>query len=159
MGVKEQPKEPIPKRDPIDANQALSQVTFVQTRNGVKELEINAKEAQLFEGNQTARFKKLLVTTSGKSGAMTISGDLGLLDMDGKKFTIEKETSPVSVSLGNGYLVKTDSLKWSSAEKLIETDAQVTVVGPNIAISGEGLRVFTERSEWMILKNVQAEIN
>ncbi len=81
-----------------------------------------------------------------------------MLDSDGNDFSIQKESEPVLVWLSNGYIVRTNSLRWSSQEKLIQTDDPVEIVGSKIAIRGEGLQLSLDESNLMVLKDVHAEV-
>ena len=105
-------------------------------------------------------YKKLFVKKSHSGFSLTVSGDAGKIDTDGKTVSVYQEEGgdPVLIWMSNGYLVRTDSLNWSSHENLIQTDDRVELVGSRISIRGEGLRVFTDRAELMVLKNVQADI-
>jgi lipopolysaccharide export system protein LptC len=158
FGLKETPKEPLPSmKDWADIS--LSRVSFVQSQNGVKSWELTAQQAQLFEKDQTAFLKKISVAMKTQKGAhLTVYGDSGKMDMEGKNFLIQQEKTPVSIAWGNGYTIKTSGLHWSSEEKMIESDKAVTIVGSGISMRGDGLKIFLDRSELMLLGNIHAKV-
>jgi LPS export ABC transporter protein LptC len=161
IGLKKQPVDLVQAEpEPVAADLALSDVTFIETYQGIKQWEIVAREARLFEYDQTALFKKLFVKKSQNGFSLTVSGEVGKIDTEGKTVSVYREGggSPVLIWMSNGYLLRTNSLKWSSQEALIQTDDPVELVGSRISIRGEGLRVFTDRAELMILKNGQADV-
>jgi len=159
FGLKKRPHEPLPSMEDW-ADISLSRVSFVQSQNGVKEWELRAEQAQLFEKDQTALLKKIeVVIKAPKEGLLTVSGDSGKMDMEGKRFLIQQEKEPVLIVWGNGYTAKTSELRWSSEEKMIQTDKEVKISGPGISMKGDGLKLFLDRSELTILGDVHAEVD
>ncbi len=141
------------------ADISLSHVSFVQSKNGVKEWELTADQAQLFEKDQAAHLKKISVVMKNKIGeAVTLSGDSGKMDMEGKRFFIQQEKNPVSIAWDNGYTIKTSELNFSSEENMVASDKEVKIAGSRISMRGDGLRLFLDRSELTILGDVHAEL-
>ncbi len=162
MSVKNVPRE-IPQgvEGAVDdsADVALSGVAFVQTKDGMKDWELRAERAEFFEKDRTAQLSNIaIVMKTGSGDEMTLRGDRGSIDTDGNDFSINKENNPVSVQLRNGYTIQTDSLHWVSEERAIRTDDPVVIVGPGINIQGEGLTVWVDHADLMVLNNVQANV-
>ncbi len=164
LGCNKKPQESVPRLEEA-ADLSLSGVSFVQTRNGVKEWELRADQAQLFEKDQTARLKKISVVMQTQKGdvasagvPVTVSGESGKMDMEGKSFSIQNEKEPVSMAWGERYTMKTSKLNWSSEEQVIQTDGAVTITGSGMSIRGDRLKIFLDRSELTVLGDVHAEV-
>ena len=158
FGFKKTPKEPLPSMEEW-ADLALSGVSFVQSKSGVKEWELQAAHSQLFENEQTALLKNIMVKIKTQNGAtLTVSGDSGAMDMAGKTFSIQNDKEPVSITWGNAYTIKTSKLRWSSDERVIQTDGEVMITGAGISIRGDRLKIFLDRSELTVFGGVHAEV-
>jgi LPS export ABC transporter protein LptC len=157
FGLKKTPQAPLPSMEDW-ADISLSRVSFVQSKNGVKAWELTAEQARLFEKNKMAVLKKISVVMKNKKGeAVTLSGEKGTMDMEGKIFLIQQEKHPVSIALG-GYTIKTSELRFSSEDKTIESDKEIKIAGEGILMWGKGLKMFLDRSELTILGDVHAEV-
>jgi len=142
------------------ADVSLSRVSFVQSENGVKMWELNAEQVQLFENQQTAVLKKISVVVKNENGTpVTLSGDSGKMDMEGKKFLIHQEKQPVTITWGNGYTLKTSELHFASQEKMIASDHEIKISGAGISMRGDGVKMSLDRSEMTIIGNVYAEFH
>ncbi len=157
FGLKKTPQAPLPSMEDW-ADISLSRVSFVQSKNGVKAWELTAEQVRLFEKNNMAVLKKISVVMKNQKGeAVTLSGEKGTMDMEGKMFLIQQEKQPVSIALG-GYTVKTSELRFSSEDKTIVSDKEIKIAGAGISMWGNGLKMFLDRSELTILGDVHAEI-
>ncbi|MBI3358686.1 MAG: LPS export ABC transporter periplasmic protein LptC [Nitrospirae bacterium] len=158
FGLKQKPQEVLPRLEEW-ADLSLSGISLVETRHGVKEWELQAQHAQLFEKDQTAVLKKIVVIMKTQNGVpLTISGDNGKMDMEGKSFSIQNERTPLSITWGNGYIIKTARLHWSSEEKVVQTDGEVAITGSGMFIRGDRFKIFLDRSELTVLGNVHAQV-
>lgn len=157
FGLKKTPQAPLPSMEDW-ADISLSRVSFVQSKNGVKAWELTAEQVRLFEKNNMAVLKKISVVMKNQKGeAVTLAGEKGTMDMEGKMFLIQQEKQPVSIALG-GYTVKTSELRFSSEDKTIVSDKEIKIAGAGISMWGNGLKMFLDRSELTILGDVHAEI-
>jgi len=156
-------KKRTPEIHPIsrgDADIVLSQISFVQTRNNLKDWELTAEEAQFYEEGQTASLKNISVVMESDQGApLTLTGDRGQMDAGGKTFSMQGGREPVTVRLNNGYTIKTNSLSWVAESRVIQTEDPVEISGQGVAISGEGMRMFLDRSEVRLMRNVHATMD
>jgi LPS export ABC transporter protein LptC len=158
-GFEEKPAER-PNRHSDLADLSLSGVSFVQSRDGVKEWTLHAKEAHFFEKDQTALFKKVVVEMETQTGEpLTLSSDAGQMDMAGKRFSMHQEKEPVLASFHGGYTVKTAKLDWAADEKAVRSDGKVEISGNGIFVRGEGLQIFLDRSELTVLGDVHANMD
>ncbi|MEK7702854.1 MAG: LPS export ABC transporter periplasmic protein LptC [Nitrospirota bacterium] len=164
LGFFGSPEKRLEDKTPIreaSADLSLSDVLFVQTRAGVKEWALQAKQAQLFENDQTAHFKTISFELETMSGIpLTLSADSGKMDMAGEHFTMQKEKHPVSVTWREGYTIETSELNWSANQKKIESNSPVQIkMGDKISILGEELMIALDDATLNILGNVHAKIN
>jgi len=159
ISSRKRPQERVPVSEG-DADLILSQISFVQTRNNLKDWELTAKEAEFHEEDQTAFLKTISVVMESEHGApLTLTGDRGKIDSGGKTFSVQSGHSPVTVHLSNGYTIQTSSLSWSSEERVIQTDDPVEISGAGVAIRGEGMRIIVDRSEVTLMRNVHAKMD
>ncbi|MEK7747534.1 MAG: LPS export ABC transporter periplasmic protein LptC [Nitrospirota bacterium] len=144
----------------VEADLSLAGVSLVQTREGKKEWVIAAKEARLFE-NQTADLKAIFVKMETTSGIpVTVSAELGSLDMAGESFVLRQEKNPVLVSWREGFTIETKQLNWSSGKKTIESKGKVKIkAGDKISITGSALKIDLNDSSLSVLGNVHAKIS
>jgi len=142
------------------ADLVLSDISFVQTRNNLKDWELTAKEVRFYEVDQTAFLKDIVVAMESDDGTpLTLSGDHGRMEPNGKTFSIQRGEDLVSVQMGDHYAVKTASLRWSSEERVMQTEDPVLITGKGVSISGEGMRIVLDRSEITLMRNVRARMD
>jgi len=159
IGVRKRPPAVRPLSEGA-ADLILSKISFVQTRNNLKDWELTAQEARFYEGDQTAFLKKIFIVMESDHGSpLTLRGDRGRMDAGGKTFSMQGGKEPISVQMGNGYAVETASLRWSSEDRVIQTEDPVAITGKGFTISGEGMRMFLDRSEIMLMRNVHAKMD
>lgn len=167
----EKAEEDTPLEQTVSANQFIDsnkKSSIEQKMLGVHLVEsgIDQKNWELFaqEANGSADanwfVKKLKVHFfSSPTSMFTVEGDVGEVDGESKNMLIRGQVTTTS---SNGYLFKTNSLKYVSEEKLMLSPDEVTMKGPPDAqgegfeLTGNRLRVDLVKDKMEILEKIEA---
>jgi len=129
-------------------------VRFTEVGDSDMTLEITADMAKYQKKEKLAFFDKPTVKLLLKDGRTFImSGDRGRFNTDSKDMEIEGHVGIVSE---NGDRFVTDSLRYSNAGKLIETEGPVVMENKNIRVSGVGMTLSLEEKKVALLSQVRA---
>src|SRR5918996_1845079 len=122
------------------ADAGIDQFTFMQSRAGVIQWQVQAERARMIESAHHAMLEQVEVTLYGSKGwEMKLQGDEGTIDTARKNFTLVRRDGPIAVQLQNGYTIYTNHLAWVDERREVRTDDPVTILGQGIEITGRGL--------------------
>ncbi len=141
----------------ISADLKLVRVHYQETHDGVKEWEVEAASATYYKEDQMVLFENVKATFFGKNG-----GNYVLLAEKGRFDTKDKIIEGfggVQLKASDGYILRTQRLKYESAQKEIRTEDAVLLEGPDMRIEGTGLVVEVDRQRIKVFKEVQTTIN
>lgn len=97
---------------------------------------LDADQAEIFEREGRTVLRRITVTIQQPDRTWTVTGEEGdLLDAT-KDVTIRKNVVLVS---SDGIRLETDHLRWQAKEKMMWTDAPVTLYRNGAVITGQGL--------------------
>jgi lipopolysaccharide export system protein LptC len=148
---------PKPLLDQADAG--MEQFTFTQTKDGMVQWEVKAKQASLYEEQNHALLKTVQVTLFGARGReLTVEGDEARLNTSNKNFEIENRERDLVIHLDGGYTVYTNHLQWTDQRQELQTQDPVIIEGKGMRITGRGLLGKVEREEFQLLDDVRMDI-
>jgi len=138
---------------PFKADIRIEKARYVETRDGRTEWELEADSAQYFKDDNLTVFENVRVVFYSQNGINYIlEGKKGRLRNDTKDMDVFGD---VVVTSGDGYKLKTDSLRYSAAVKQITSNDRVVFTGPNIKIEGIGLLADMITDRVSVLANVR----
>jgi LPS export ABC transporter protein LptC len=134
--------------------------SFFQTEGGRKEWELQARKAELFENENRAVIEDIHVIIHTKKGLeISFRGDEGVLDTKGKNFHIQNKKSPIQIVLSNGYRIEVMEADWNNEEKEIVSESPIVLYGGNWSARGKGLILKTVTEEFIIKRDIEAQVN
>jgi len=148
------PAEKIPpSQEPASAaDLKLDRLRYTETREGVKEWELEAASAQYFKEEGTIVFDKVKATFFGKNQETYIlEGEKGRLNTQTKAI---EAFDGVKLKSSNGYQMTTRSLRYEADKRELCTADPIEMSGPDGTITGIGLIVYLEQQRMKILNQV-----
>lgn len=129
-----------------DADLSIKKIHHQATRNGVKEWDLSADTADLYEAQNEIRFHTIRVDFFSKNGN-TIHLTAGRGTLNTKTNDIDMTGNIVAVSK-NGTM-KTEQLQYQNKRHIIFTDTPVKLNGKTFSIVADSMILFldTERTE------------
>ena len=146
---------------PQRADAGMQGFSFTQSKGGVVDWKIQARQAQLFEADAKAMLTdNVQVTLMGADGVtMTVTGDEGTLNTVSKDFMISKHSGNLALILNSGFTIYTPRIKWDNAALRIWTDEPVRITGPRLEVTGQGLDAFLPSREMRVHRHVRVGIH
>jgi LPS export ABC transporter protein LptC len=146
---------------PQTADAGVQGFSFVQSKDGLVDWKIQAKQAQVFDADAKAVLSDAVqVTLMGPDGVvMTVTGDDGTISTLSKDFVISKKTGDLALVLNSGYTIYTSRFTWDNQKHRIWTDEPVTIKGPRLEVTGQGLDAFLATQEMRVRRNVRVGIH
>lgn len=145
--------EKAPVNEPtIAADLQLNRVKYTETREGIKEWELEAASVRYFEDENTLFFEQVKATFFGKNQETYV--------LVGKRGKINTQTKALEVFDGvkldssDGYQMQTQSLKYQAERRELMTSDPVEMSGPQLRVQGTGLIVELNRQRMKVLKQV-----
>lgn len=142
------------------ADAGINRFSFVQSKSGAVQWEVQARRAKLFEAESRVVLEEdVQVTLYGRNGwELKLDGDEGTVDTSKKNFLVAKRWSLIAVQLKNGYTIFTNHLVWTDQRQEVRTNDPVTISGNGVKVTGRGLIGKLENEEFQILENVRVDI-
>lgn len=145
---------------PQAADAGVKGFSFVQSKDGLVDWKIQAKQAQAFDTDAKAVLSDVQVTLMGPDGvAMTVDGDTGTINTVSKDFVISKKAGNLALVLNSGYTIYTSRFTWDNQRHRLWTDEPVTIKGPSLEVTGQGLDAFLATQEMRVRRNVRVGIH
>ena len=139
------------------ADTKISRFSFVQTRQGERDWELNAEKAEVFDKEQRANLEQVAVTIQTPQGLeMRFDGDEGTIDTSKKDFSLRKKNELMVIQMSNGYTIKTSGIQWFNDERKMITEGPAHISGPQVEIDGKELKLAVENQEVTVSGDVQA---
>ncbi len=134
------------------ADLKLDRLRYTETREGVKEWELEAASAQYFKEEGTVVFEKVKATFFGKNQEIyKLEGEKGKLNTQTKAI---EAFDGVKMESSDGYRLETRTLCYLADKKELSTPDPVEINGPQGQITGIGLTVDLKHQKMRILKQV-----
>ncbi len=148
------------KNTPAPTTQAdlkLDRVHYTETRDGVKEWELEATSAQYFKEESTILFDKVKATFFGKEGqAYTLVGEKGKFNPQTKAMEL---FDGIQLESSDGYRMRTRSLKYEAGKRELRTADAVEIDGPRLRVEGTGLIVELDGQRLQVLRQVTTTLS
>jgi LPS export ABC transporter protein LptC len=134
------------------ADLKLDRLRYTETREGVKEWELEAYSAQYFKEEGTVVFEKITATFFGKNQeTYFLEGEKGRLNTKTKAI---EAFDGVKLKSSGGYQMATRSLCYRADKRELSTADAVEMNGPAGTITGIGLIVYLDQERMKILNQV-----
>jgi lipopolysaccharide export system protein LptC len=145
---------------PQQADSGMKEFTFVQSKGGLVDWKIKAKQAEVFESEAKAVLSDVQVTLAGRDGiSMTVEGDDGTINTNSNDFVVRKRSGDLALVLKSGYTIYTSQINWANQEQRLWTDEPVTIKGPRLEVTGQGMDAFLATREMRIRSDVRVGIH
>ena len=145
---------------PQAADAGLREFSFVQSKDGLVDWKIQARQAQVFDAEAKAVLSDVHVTLTGSDGvSMTVEGDEGTINTSSKDFVVGKRSGDLALVLQSGYTIYTPRLNWVNQEHRLWTDDPVRIKGPRLEVTGQGMDALLSTREMRIRRNVRVGIH
>jgi LPS export ABC transporter protein LptC len=148
---------PVPK--PPQANVTLpgiqiQDMNLMAQAGSVITWQVSAKHAAFSETEQSAVVQQVNATIfQGAVDTWQIIAERGLLDSASGDMTVAGQ---VRLQQREGYTIETDEVHWHTANRLLSTDAPVTMHNTSVSISGTGFRSLVDQHRMTLQHNVRA---
>lgn len=137
--------------------QELKNFNIVQTDNGQKQWELEAKEAKIYEQKHQAIATDIKVKFFEKDVISSIlTADRG--NMDSASGDMEVEGNVVVKSLVEQTTIETTKLWYIAKERKIFSDQFIKQTRPDAIITGYGLEADVSLKQVVIKKDIKAEV-
>lgn len=142
------------------ADVKIGRFSFVQSQDGIKNWELKADRAEIFEKDKKAQLETVAVKMKTPEGLeLSMEGDSGSIDTERKDFHLQKQADLMAIQMSNGYIIKTPAISWFNDRKVIVADGPAHITGPQIEIDGSELQIAAETQEVTISGRVQALVH
>ncbi len=138
------------------ADMHLEKIRFVEDKHGEKTWELEAKSVHQYQEQNMIVLEDVKVTIYGKEGrTFFLTGKRGKVYQDSKNVEL---VGDVVLTSDDGYQLKTNSVSYRNAEKLVSTPDPVEIEGEQIRLTGKGMLVHTEDKTFKILSQVKTQL-
>ena len=115
--------------------------SFVQTRDGVREWEIEADRGQTEDGRETVVENVRLALRPPEGVGFRLRADRGRIDLATRDFSLQQNAGQIAVALDSGYTIATPAIHWQEAAGIMTAAGPVSVQGRNVKITGMAMSV------------------
>ena len=145
-------KKSPPQKPEVVADLKLDRVHYTETREGVKEWELEAASAVFFKEENTVMLDNVRATFYGKEKeSYVLIGEKGKYNTQTKVIEVY---GGVKIDSSDGYHLRTRSLKYQSEQRELHTSDPVEMRGPDLEVNGVGMIVELSRQRVKILGGV-----
>lgn len=137
-----------------DADVTLQSIRLVENRGGRTEWELYAEESQTFKDKNITILRGVsAVFYPEGQPIIRIKGKQGRLRTDTRDMVLQGD---VVVQSGSGYTLKTQELKYSSRDRLVNTEKPVELVQEGLTVRGVGLSAAIDEKTIIVHRDVRA---
>jgi LPS export ABC transporter protein LptC len=143
---------------PAGVDLALQKIDYTHTEGGVARWRLVASRAEHQAESKFMLVKDLELTFFDVKGAqqMSLKARNGEINSDYSAVDVKDD---VELFHRNGYVLRTDSLRYNQGDGMIRTDAPVRLTGPDVTLDGVGLRVDLAKRQLHVLSRVRAVVS
>jgi LPS export ABC transporter protein LptC len=146
-----------PAKPDASADLKLDRVHYTETREGVKEWELEATSAVYRKEGDTVMLEKIRATFYGKNQeSYHLIGEKGKFNTQTKVIEVY---GGVKIDSSNGYHMRTRSLTYRADQKELHTSDPVELEGPSMRVEGVGMIVELNRERVKILQGVTTTLS
>ncbi len=145
------------KDSAVSADLTLDRVHYTETREGIKEWELEASSAVYFKNENIVLFDKVKATFFGKNQDIYyLKGEKGKFNTQTKAIEV---FDGVRLDSSNGYHLRTKSLRYQAEKKELTTSDPVDMSGPQLQVKGIGLVVELDNQRFRVLNQVSTTLS
>lgn len=143
---------------PAGVDLALQKIDYTHTEGGAARWRLVASRVEHQTESKLLLVKDLVLTFFDEGGGeqMTLKARHGQLSSDYANVEVRDN---VELTHRNGYLLRTDSLRFSQSEGYIFTEDPIHLTGPDVTLDGVGLRVDLSGRRLHVLNKVEAVLS
>jgi LPS export ABC transporter protein LptC len=146
-----------PSKPDASADLRLDRVHYTETREGVKEWELEATSAVYRKEGETMFLEKIRATFYGRDqGSYHLVGEKGKFNAQTKVIEVY---DGVKIDSSDGYHMRTRTLKYQADQKELHTSDPVELEGPTMRVEGGGMVVDLNRERVKILGGVTTTLS
>ncbi|MDA1001102.1 MAG: LPS export ABC transporter periplasmic protein LptC [bacterium] len=139
-----------------DADLQINRVHVVQNEKGAKEWELWADQAKVYQKQDITQMRNLHILFYPKDGKkMNVYAERGVMENRTRNIQLEGN---VRILTDDGYIVETESLRFNSEKKYVETKDPVVLRNSTFRLTGTGLFGRTDMGQFTLERNVRAII-
>jgi LPS export ABC transporter protein LptC len=136
----------------IGADLKLDRVHYTETREGVKEWEMEAASAVYFKGENTILLDHVRAVFYGKDKERyVLVGEKGKFHTQSKMIEVY---DGVKIDSSGGYHLRTERLKYEAEQRKLTTSDPVEMNGPDLQVEGVGMVVDLNLQRLRVLGGV-----
>jgi len=148
--------EKLPKVLKDGADMRLEKVRFVEDKHGQKTWELEAKSVQQYQEQNMMVLEDVKVTFYAKEGrTILLTGKQGKVYQDSKNVEL---VGDVMLTSSDGYQLKTHSVSYRHAGRVLSTSDPVEIEGEQLRLTGKGMLVDMEAKTFKILSQVKTQL-
>ncbi|MCA1959763.1 MAG: LPS export ABC transporter periplasmic protein LptC [Desulfomonile sp.] len=137
----------------LNVDSGMRTENFSYMSPGAHPWKLAARSASISEALDNVSLAAPQITYFGREGGeIVLSAETGRLDRTKNNFSVAGD---VTIRYRD-FLFKTNEIRYSQEESVAATDAPVSVEGPDLSLSGKGLRLWVKRREVSVENDVQA---
>jgi LPS export ABC transporter protein LptC len=146
-----------PSKPDASADLRLDRVHYTETREGVKEWELEATSAVYRKEGETMILEKIRATFYGRNQeSYHLVGEKGKFNTQTKVIEVY---DGVKIDSSDGYHIRTRTLKYQADQKELHTSDPVELEGPTMRVEGVGMVVDLNRERVKILGGVTTTLS
>jgi len=151
------PTKNLSPQEPVSAaDLQLDRMKYTETREGVKEWELEAASVRYFQDENMVFLEKVKATFFGKNQeTYVLVAERGKFNARTKAIEV---FDGVKIDSSDGYRMQTRSLEYRSEKRELRTSDPVEMSGPQLDIRGTGLVVELDHQRLKILKQVTTTV-
>lgn len=143
---------PVPAKTDAAADLKLDRVHYTETREGMKEWELEAASAVYYREENTLALEKVRATFYGKNQeTYVLVGGKGRYNTQTKVIEVY---DGVKVDSSLGYQLRTQGLRYQADQRELSTSDPVEMKGPDMQVEGVGMVVELNRHCLRVLGGV-----
>ncbi|MBE0598795.1 MAG: LPS export ABC transporter periplasmic protein LptC [Desulfuromonadales bacterium] len=142
---------------PSNIDLSLQEISYTETRDGVRRWTLDADSAAHSAGDGITRIENIHMRFYDLDGL----GDLTVTAREGEFWIDDREVEvrgDVVVTSPRGYELYTDRLRYREAERLATTESPVRMVSTTMEVTGTGMRLDLRDQTVSLLSQVRAHI-
>jgi LPS export ABC transporter protein LptC len=142
---------------PRNVDFSLRELSYDETRDGMKRWRLLADRASHSLGEGVATVENVRMTFYDESGAedLTLTARRGTFKVEAREIDVEGD---VVLASPRGYTLYTDRLSYREAERMISTDAPIRLVSTRGELNARGLRLSVQARTLELLSQVRARL-
>ena len=148
--------EKLPKVFTGGADMRLEKIRFVEDKHGQKTWELEAKSVHQYQEQNIMVLEDVKATFFTKEGrTFFLTGKQGKVYQDSKDVEL---VGDVVLTSSDGYQLRTHSVSYRHAAKIVSTSDPVEIEGEQLRLTGKGMLVDMEAKTFKIFSQVKTQL-